>query len=117
MPNGKIQIEFTDTLAALGKWMAQNGTTIYGTRGNVLPAQEWGVITAKSKTYFVHILNKNKLQQPYVFIPGMKEKVNSAMLFADRSNIKFKQEPEGLFVYLDAVKMDDTDTIIQLTLQ
>ncbi len=117
MPNGRIQNEFTDTLAILGNWMKQNGSTIYGTRGNIIPPQEWGVITGKDKNYFVHILNKNKLQQPYVFIPGIKEKINGAVLFSTKSNIKFKQEPEGVFVYLDSVTMDDTDTIIQLTLQ
>ncbi|MDB5210360.1 MAG: alpha-L-fucosidase [Sediminibacterium sp.] len=117
MPNGVIQNEFRDTLAALGKWMSQNGSTIYGTRGNIVPPQEWGVVTGKSKNYFVHILNKSKLQQPYVFIPGMKEKITAATVFATKAGIRFKQEPEGVFVYLDAVKMDDTDTIIQLTLQ
>ncbi|MEO7531833.1 MAG: alpha-L-fucosidase, partial [Sediminibacterium sp.] len=117
MPNGQIQNEFKDTLAAMGKWMTLNSSTIYGTRGNIVPPQEWGVVTGKGKNYFVHILEKNKLQQRFVFIPGMKEKIIAASAFSTKMNIRFKQEPEGVFVYLDGVTMDDIDTIIQLTLQ
>jgi len=116
MPNGKIQKEFTDTLAAVGKWMQQYGTSIYETRGNIVPPQEWGVVTGKDKNYFVHILKKPN-QQPYIFIPSLKEKILSATLLNDKSNITFKQQPEGLFIYLDGKKSDDIDTIIQLTLQ
>ena len=117
MPNGKIQNEFTDTLAAVGKWMNQYGNTIYGTRGNVFPAQDWGVVTAKNKEYFVHILNKNNLQQSYLFIPTVKEKVNAVVLMKNKSGLKFKQQTEGLFIYLENVQLDDVDTIIHITLQ
>jgi alpha-L-fucosidase len=117
MPNGQIQNEFRDTLAMLGKWMLKYGSTVYGTRGNVIPAQEWGVVTAKDKNFYVHVLDKNKLQQAYVFIPGMKQKVMSATLFADRSSLKFVQQPEGLFIYVTSAQLDDIDTVIQLTLQ
>ena len=117
MPNGKIQTEFTDTLAAVGKWMNQFGNSIYGTRGNVLPAQDWGVITAKNKDYFVHILYKKKLQQSYLFIPTVKEKVSAVILMKDKSGLKFKQQAEGLFINVENVQLDDVDTIIHVTLQ
>ena len=117
MPNGKIQNEFTDTLAAVGKWMNQYGNTIYGTRGNVFPAQDWGVVTAKNKEYFVHILNKNNLQQSYLFIPTVKEKVHAVVLMKNKSELKFKQQTEGLFIYLENVQLDDVDTILHITLQ
>ena len=116
MPNGKMQKEFTDTLAIVGRWMQLYGSSIYGTRGSIVPPQEWGVVTGTSKNYYVHILNKNKLQQPYVFIPGLKENILSATLLSNKANIKFKQQPEGLFIYVDGVQLDDVDTIIQLNL-
>lgn len=117
MPNGQIQQEFTDTLALIGKWMEQYGNTIYGTRGNILPAQEWGVLTRKGKNCFAHILYKEKLQQPYLFIPGVKEKITNVHLYKNQSPLTFKQQPEGIFIYLNGVAMDAIDTIIQLTLQ
>lgn len=113
MPNGKMQKEFTDTLAALGKWMQQYGASLYGTRGNIIPVQEWGVVTAKNNNWFLHILNKP--QQPYIFIPQVKEKVATAFLLKDKSALLFKQLPEGVFVYLTALQAGDTDTVIQLT--
>ncbi len=116
MPNGKMQKEFTDTLAALGRWMQLYGSSIYGTRGSIVPPQEWGVLTGNSKNYYVHILNKNKLQQPYIFIPGFKENILSAALLSNKAKIKFKQQPEGLFIYVDGVQLDDVDTIIQLNI-
>jgi alpha-L-fucosidase len=113
MPNGKIQPEFADTLALVGNWMQKNGNTIYGTRGNVIDAQAWGVITAKNKTLFAHILNAP--QQPYIFLPQLKEKITKAALMSNGSNVKFKQVPEGVFIYTGNVTLDPTDTIIELT--
>ncbi len=116
-PNGEIQREFTDTLAAIGKWMHTNGTTIYGTRGNLVPEQEWGVVTGKGKTWYVHILRPAKLNGGYVFIPGVKAKLISAELFSAKTSLKFSQVPEGVFVYLDNIQADKIDTILQLNIQ
>lgn len=115
MPNGKIQPEFTDTLKAVGVWMEKYGESIYGTRGNVIAPQAWGVITAKDKVLYVHVLKQDN--QPYLFIPSLKEKVLSASFMADRSNVKFKQQPEGLFIYMNRSDSEVTDRIIQLKTQ
>jgi alpha-L-fucosidase len=112
MPNGKIQSEFTDTLTRIGEWMKENGTTIYGTRGNLIPAQDWGVLTAKDKTIFVHILKKPN--NDYVFVPGFKPAIVKATSFQNKKAIKFKQQPEGVFIYLDEIIINDVNTIIQL---
>lgn len=113
MPNGKIQPEFTDTLAIVGAWVQKNGEAIYGTRGSGIPAQPWGVITQKDKNLYVHVMTPP--QQPYVFIPQLKGKVTKAALLADGTAVKFKQQTEGVFVYLNGVATDPNDTIIKLT--
>jgi alpha-L-fucosidase len=113
MPNGKIQPEFADTLALVGDWMKKNGESIYGTRGSLIAPQQWGVVTYKSKTMYAHVLNVP--QQPYIFLPLVKGKVTKVTLFSDGSNLKFKQQPEGVFVYAGNVKPDPIDTIIELT--
>ncbi|QEM02185.1 alpha-L-fucosidase [Mucilaginibacter rubeus] len=112
MPNGKIQPEFTDTLAVVGAWVQKNGEAIYGTRGSGIPAQPWGVITRKDKKLYVHVMTAP--QQPYIFIPQLKGKVTKAALLADGSAVKFKQQTEGVFVYLSGVATDPNDTIIKL---
>ncbi|MCW3091239.1 MAG: alpha-L-fucosidase [Ferruginibacter sp.] len=116
MPNGKIQPEFTDTLKAMGAWLQQNGETIYNTRGNIYPAQDWGVVTVKNKTVYVHII-KEPAQQSYIFMPEFKGDILTASLRSNKKNCKFKQTPEGTFIYLDGVKLYDIDTIIQLNMK
>jgi len=115
MPNGMIQSEFTDTLKAVGKWMEKYGETIYGTRGNIISTQDWGVLTAKGKNIFVHIFKSNGAN--YIFIPGLKQQIQKAIVFADNKPVRYKQQPEGLFLYLDGIKLDDIDTVVQLQVQ
>jgi alpha-L-fucosidase len=112
MPNGEIQAEFKDTLKAMGSWMKQNGESVYATRGNIIPAQEWGVVTTKDKLIFAHVLKKPS--GTYIFVPGVQQKVKSVVSFSDKRTLKFKEQPEGLFIYTDGITWDDTDTIIQI---
>lgn len=113
MPNGKIQPEFGDTLAVVGDWMKTNGKSIYGTRGNVIEPQPWGVVTAKNKTLYAHVLTMPN--QHYIFLPQLAGKVTKAALMSNGTSVKFKQQPEGVFVYLDKAAIDATDTIVELT--
>lgn len=113
MPNGKIQAEFADTLARVGNWLQKYGESIYGTRGSDIPPQPWGTLTVKGKTLYAHVLN---MQHPYVFIPGLKSKVLFAETF-DGKRIKFKQQDEGAFIYMDNVTEDAYDTVLKLQIK
>jgi len=112
MPDGNIQPEFTDTLLEMGKWLQKNAESIYGTKGNIIPPQDWGVITVKDKMIFAHILKKPT--EVYIFIPSVSQKINNVISFADKKILKFKQQAEGVFIYTDGMTWDDMDTIIQL---
>lgn len=114
MPNGQIQREFADTLTKIGKWMEQYGSSIYGTRGNIVPEQPWGVVTGKDKFFYAHILHQPG--QAYIFIPAVNKKIAGVTLLKDQSILKFKQQPEGVFIYLDGVQLDAIDTVIQLNI-
>jgi alpha-L-fucosidase len=112
MPDGRIQEEFRDTLALVGEWLQKNGESIYGTRGNIIPPQDWGVVTAKGSAMFVHVLNRPKTG--FIFIPGLDQKIKKVFLHKDQTPLKFKQQPEGMFIYLENILLDETNTIIQL---
>jgi alpha-L-fucosidase len=116
MPDGTIQPEFADTLKMVGKWIEQNGETVYGTRGNVIPPKDWGILTVKNKSVYMHILNKPE-NPAYIFISGLNEKIAKAYLFKGQKEVKFKQQPEGTFIYIDGIQLDDIDTIIQMELK
>lgn len=64
----------------------------------------------------MHILNKPE-NPAFIFIAELKEKISRAFVFKDQKDIKFKQQPEGTFIYLDGVALDDIDTIIQIELK
>ncbi|MEQ8879297.1 MAG: alpha-L-fucosidase, partial [Cyclobacteriaceae bacterium] len=115
MPNGEIQPEFVNTLGEMGEWTSKYGETIYGTRGKIIPTQEWGVITAKGKELFVHILNPDG--KDFIFIPDLDAKVLSAKAFDGGGNLKFKQQDEGLFIYTDGLPANSIDQIIRLTVK
>lgn len=115
MPNGKIQPEFVDTLGEIGDWTSKYGESIYGTRGNVVASQDWGTITKKDKTLYVHILEAP--QDPFIFISEFKEKIVSAKSFDGKTKIKFKQMKEGTFLYIDTESIDKIDEIIKLKIK
>lgn len=112
LPDGTVQQEFTDSLKIVGEWMKKNGTSIYGTRGNIIAPQEWGMVTAKEKTFYVHVLAP--VNGPFIFLPNLKQKIKSAKLFNQGTTVNFKQTEEGVFIYTTGVKMDAVDTIIEL---
>lgn len=115
MPSGVIQPEFVDTLATAGKWFQQYGESIYGTRGNVVPPQPWGVITRKDNTVYVHVLKQ--VNEPYIFIPGLSPVIKNGICMNNNKAVKFKQVPEGVFVYNDGNFTDETDNVIKLTIK
>lgn len=112
MPNGVIQPENIDTLAKIGDWMKQYGASIYGTRGNVIDVQDWGVVTSGDKTLYAHIINK--IAGASIALPGLKQEVATASLMKDGRKLKFRQTTDQTIIYLDGVTMDDIDTIIEL---
>jgi alpha-L-fucosidase len=116
MPDGTIQPEFADTLAKIGSWLKENGETVYGTRGVDIPVKPWGGFTQKGKTMYMHILEKPE-QQAYIFIPELKQPIQKALLYKGNKEVKFKQQPEGTFIYLDGVTLGDVDTILEFKMK
>lgn len=113
-PDGKIQQQFVDTLKAVGKWMDKFGHTIYNTRGGSISPQPWGVTTENAKSIYVHILNP---EGNTIFLPDVKSKVLKAKNVASARDVKFKQIPEGVFLYIDKADINSIDTIIELDKQ
>lgn len=113
MPDGSVQPEFIDTLKEIGKWTARYGETVYGTRGGVMDPQNWGVVVAKGNRIFIHVFYRPK--ENYVFIPGLSEKITGAVAFDNGKALRFRQQAEGVFVYIDDLPENSVDAIIELT--
>lgn len=111
MPNGKIQTEFVDTMAVVGQWMKKNGKSIYGTRGNVVPQQEWGTVTSAGKKLYVHVLTTPKAG---IVLP-LKASIAKAALMSNGKAVKFENTANGIVLNTDGIAFDPMDTIIELT--
>jgi alpha-L-fucosidase len=116
MPNGIIQSEFVSALAQIGDWMKENGETIYGTRGNIVPPQNWGTVTQKGNKLYIHILQQQMFADS-LFIPIQKISVVSATARKSGHVVKFKQVPEGVFIYNSKAKSKQVDSIIEISVR
>ncbi len=60
-PEGTLLPEETERLHAVGKWMAVNGESIYGTHYSPVDYDFWwGAMTQKDQTVFLHVLEWKK---------------------------------------------------------
>jgi alpha-L-fucosidase len=114
MPNGKIQPENVDTLMAIGEWMEKYGESIYGTRKGPIRPQEWGAVTTKGKTVYVHFLGDAEAE---IEIPGYRPGIKSATYFEDGSEADVKRSKDGLLIKVSKEKIRPIDTIIKITLK
>ena len=58
-PNGELPATALDRLQGIGRWMRQNGESIYGATATELGEQPWGVSTQKDKQLFLHVFGEN----------------------------------------------------------
>ncbi len=115
MPSGAIQPEFTDTLAAAGKWLQQYGESIYGTRGGPIGPQVWGVTTQKDKKIYLHLFRTPDANS--IFLPAIKEIVKQVTLLGAGNKLKYKQQKEGVFISTEGVVIDGPDTVFLVELK
>ncbi len=114
MPSGAIQPEFTDTLAAAGKWLASVAESIYGTRGGPLAPQPWGVTTQRDKRIYLHLFKSPEIN---VIILPRTVRIKRAVLMGTNNAVKYKQEKDGWSVFTGGITLTGADTVIELELQ
>lgn len=87
-PNGELPAVAVERLRGVGKWMSENGDTIYGTAaGNVMTAS-WGTTTRKGNMLYVHLLTDEMPQ--FVTLP-LTEKVLSSNVFHTGEKVKWEK--------------------------
>jgi alpha-L-fucosidase len=111
--DGKIQQEFVDTLKKVGEWLQKNGESVYGTRGDVVPTQEWGTVVKKGNKLYVHILQSPT--EDFILVPRITGKVTDVQSLSTGQKLKSKKQAEGLFIYIDRSTLNDVDEIIAIT--
>lgn len=114
MPDGSIQTEFVDTLLKAGEWLKQNGETIYGTRGNVIHVQDWGLATVKGNTVYLHIMKPPA--SGHIDILGWDKKPKAVSVFKAGTKLKSTLRNNVLSIDLAGITFSDWDTIVEIAL-
>lgn len=109
LPNGEIQTAFTDRLDSIGRWLAKNGNTIYGTQGGYLKPQDWGAITEKGNLIYLHIFKSAGDK----FFVKMPYEVKSAQMDGKTLRVQ-KLEDSYVMIDLKGIPLDPVDAIVQL---
>jgi alpha-L-fucosidase len=115
-PDGTIGPEMTQRLQEVGKWLADNGQSVYGTRRGPIPPQPWGVSTATGSPehpnkIYLHVFEQ-KEKTSIVFDPSFSW---SPYLFAKHTPLTLKQTKGSLVLDLPAEIRLPIDTIITLS--
>lgn len=114
IPNGKLQPEHVSRLKEIGEWLKKNGETIYNTKGGPLTARDWGVTTQRGNTVYLHVLDWT---DEAITIPSWGKSIKSAVLFSDKTPVKFQQGDFGITLKIPKAKFDENDTIIELQMK
>jgi alpha-L-fucosidase len=108
-PDGTIQPEAVERLRALGEWMNEYGTTIYGTRAGPIAPQRWGATTQRGDTVFIHVLSKDRtISLPNFLGTG----VFSTTLFGGGPSLTVTRSPTGLTFTLPDTLPNQPDRVI-----
>jgi alpha-L-fucosidase len=135
---GRIPKASVDILKEVGRWMAENGESIYGCgtadgcgaadgcdAADGYGKPEWGRFTRKGKTLYAHVL---EAQAGAVCLPGLAGKIEGLRLLADGSEIKLSNYwnlsayPEHAFFHLNPQSFDSyplpdpRDTVVEIRL-
>ena len=111
------------TLAELGRWMDQNGQSIYGCGPAGLPKPDFGRYTRREDRLYVHIFENTVGPLPLFGVD--KDRILSIRRLADGSEVKLSRSwvhsdyPSLAFAELgpDPVLPDETDTVLEIRLR
>jgi len=113
MPNGKIQEEHIESLKKIGKWLKQNGETIYNTkRGPIAPSDEIAS-TQNGNIVYIHLLDNKKSEY---YIEGFKLKFKKISYLKSDKKVSYKKSKTGLNLILDNKEINSIDTILKMEL-
>jgi len=113
-PDGEGNIPYYSQryLRATGQWLAQNGESIYSTTYGFIPAQPWGVTTAKPGKLYLHVLDR-----PFdgkVLLPACNVTVSKVYTLVGRKPLVFKKEGADLVIQAPPMDPQSPNTVLVL---
>ena len=97
-------------LQQTGAWLAKNGESIYSSTYGFVPAQPWGVTTAKPGKLFLHVLNKP--QNNVLFVPNFIPAIKSIYTLAGKKTQLWKRQGNDILVNLESLEGLSPDNVL-----
>ncbi len=117
--DGTFPQESIDLLKGMGKWMKVNGEAIYDTKASPFGLFTWGRCTQKAsgKNTILYFSVFNWPADGQLVIQGLKNKVLSASLLANKAPLKTQAGNDGLVIKLPVKAIDPMATVVKVVVQ
>ncbi len=99
-------------LLEVGRWLAANGDSIYGTTHSPIPDQPWGVATVKPGRLFLHVFARPN--DGTLFVPEMAATVRSIHWLGRTIPLHWTQQAGDLTVEVPNALPDGRDSVIEV---
>jgi len=109
---GEIPEPSVERLREIGKWMDQNGESIYGTTASPFKRLAWGRCTQKPGKLYLHVFNwpgDGKL-----LVPGLENDVKKASLLAGGDALEVARDGGPIVVSVPEKPVCPIDTVVVL---
>jgi alpha-L-fucosidase len=114
--DGTIPEPSIERLQDIGKWMAVNSESIYGTHASPFPKLPWGRCTQKhgkdGTTLYLQVFDWPKNGE--LLVPGLENEVKSATLLANGEELEFEKTPSGVLIEVPDKALDSNATVIKV---
>jgi alpha-L-fucosidase len=116
---GVIPEPDVDRLRMIGKWMKVNGEAVYGTTASPFRHLAWGRCTKKvsdgGATLYLMVFDWP--EDGSLFVPGLRNKVKSAVLLAKGRNLKAVAEEDGVSISVPRKASDAVCSVIKVEIE
>ena len=101
-------------MEAIGKWMATNSDSIYGTTASSFGKPEWGRYTTKPGIFFAHVFQWPETKA--ISVATTRTQITRAYLLADKekNELKIEKTDEGWTVFLPENAPDEHASVIAI---
>jgi alpha-L-fucosidase len=123
---GRIPRASVEILEEVGRWMADNGESVYGCGMADYDKPEWGRFTQKGKKLYAHV---QEAQAGGICLPNLAGRIEKLRLLRDGSEIKIAnywnltEYPEYAFFFINRQSFDnyplpdEKDTVVEVTIK
>lgn len=113
-PEGTIQPECEERLRAMGEWLGRNGESVYGTTYGPVQSLEWGRMTAKGKTVYLHIFDMPAGEMELEGLPGT---VAAVRMVAGGEAVRFVETGGKVRIATAGMKKDAHATVLAIEMK